>query len=190
MSIQKTGDEHIVFDGMPTGFLLSDFWKWSSSDLLNNTLRGAFCEFVVGCAICSDMSCCREDWSPYDLVTSSGIRVEVKSASYIQAWKNNRLSSIQFSIRPTRAWSPESGYSDEVVRQSDVYVFCLYKETVRDRADPLVLDGWDFYVLPTRLLDEKCLEKKTITFSSLLSLNPLKCDYSSLESAISASFSS
>ena len=94
------------------------------------------------------------------------------------------ISSIQFSIRPTRAWSPQTGYADEVVRQSDVYVFCLYKETVRDRADPLVLDGWDFYVMPTARLNEACGAQKTISFPSLLKLNPVKADYSSIKAAI------
>ena len=36
-----TGNEHFTYDGMPVGILLNDFWAWNSSDLLNNTLRGA-----------------------------------------------------------------------------------------------------------------------------------------------------
>ena len=34
MGKQRTGDEHIMFDGMPIGHLLSDYWAWNSSDLL------------------------------------------------------------------------------------------------------------------------------------------------------------
>ena len=29
-----TGDEHIMFDGMPTGYLLSDFWAWTAASRL------------------------------------------------------------------------------------------------------------------------------------------------------------
>ena len=46
-----TGNEHLKFDGMPINRLLSDFWKWNSSDLLNNTMRGAFAEFIIATAL-------------------------------------------------------------------------------------------------------------------------------------------
>ena len=62
MGTLKTGDEHIRFDGMPTGYLLSDFWRWSSSDLLDNTLRGTFSEFIVGTALDLDLTTGFENW--------------------------------------------------------------------------------------------------------------------------------
>ena len=39
MTKQRTGDELIVFDDMPIGKSLGDYWRWNASDLLNNTLR-------------------------------------------------------------------------------------------------------------------------------------------------------
>lgn len=168
MAKQRTGDEHIVFKGMPTEYSLSDYWRWNASDLLNNTLRGSYCEFIVSAALGINLSGTNDDWTPYDISfpynweyngeTRDEVRIEVKSCAYLQAWwqGDGRLSNIQFSIRPTRAWDSINGYAEEVKRQSDVYVFCLYTETVRERADPLVLDGWDFYILPTRVLDEQC----------------------------------
>lgn len=185
MDIRHTGDEHIVFEDMPTGYLLQDFWAWNSSNLLNNTLRGSYCEFIVSAAIGADLSGVNDDWTPYDiLMESENIRIEVKSASYLQAWEQSKLSTIQFSIRPTRAWSPQTGYGNETVRQSDVYVFCLYKETVREQADPLVLDGWDFYVIATAKLNEACGAQKSISLSSLLKLGPVKADYTGIKTAI------
>lgn len=189
MHRQLTGDEHIVFDGMPTGYLLRDYWAWNSSDLLNNTLRGSFCEFVVSASLGLDMTGVNEDWTPYDILMPGDpdIRIEVKSSAYLQAWENSKLSSIQFSIRPTRAWSPETGYDSKVVRQSDVYVFCVYTETDRVVADPLVLDGWTFFVVPTRRIDAICGMQKTISLPSLLMLEPIKADYSSIKAAVLAS---
>mgnify|MGYP007025311504 CR=1 FL=1 len=64
----NTGDEHIVFDGMPIGHLLSDYWAWNSSDLLINTERGSFSEFIVSSALDLDLSGTREDWGPYDVL--------------------------------------------------------------------------------------------------------------------------
>ena len=132
MSTLKTGDEHIRFDGMPTGYLLSDFWRWSSSDLLDNTLRGTFSEFIVGTALDLDLSTGFENWLPWDLTypfrwkdslgqTYDEVRIEVKSASYIQPWEQKKLSNIIFSIRPTVKWEPDGRRSDQRHRQSDVY---------------------------------------------------------------------
>ena len=46
-----TGNEYFSYDDKPTGKLLADFWAWNSSDLLNNTLRGALAEFIVATAL-------------------------------------------------------------------------------------------------------------------------------------------
>ena len=48
---------------------LKDFWAWNSSDLLNNTLRGALAEYIVAMALGIEFSYAREDWSEYDLLT-------------------------------------------------------------------------------------------------------------------------
>ena len=57
-----TGNEHLKFDGMPINRLLSDFWKWNSSDLLNNTMRGAFAEFIIATALDLDLTTTHVDW--------------------------------------------------------------------------------------------------------------------------------
>ena len=44
------------------------------------------------------------EWDPFDLKTQSGIKVEVKSAAYLQSLHQERLSSIRFGIGPTRRW--------------------------------------------------------------------------------------
>ena len=183
-----TGDEHIMFDGMPTGYLLSDFWAWSSSDLLNNTLRGAYAEFVVSAAMGLPVDAPRNDWTAYDvyypLDKKTGIRIEVKSAAYLQAWDSGKLSRIQFSIRPTRAWSEVDGYAPDVLRQSDVYVFCVYTGKEREAADPLLLDDWDFYILPTSVLNAKCGAQQSISLSALEALGPRKVGYDGIEEAV------
>lgn len=175
-----TGNEHFYFDDMPIGKLLSDFWAWNSSDLLNNTLRGALAEFIVATALELDTDTCRKDWSAYDLETPSGIKIEVKSSAYLQSWNPDRISDIRFNIRPTRAWDAETDFSDEVKRQSDVYVFCVYASKVKEDT-PLLLDQWEFYVLPTDVLNQRCGNQKTISLNSLLSLNPIKTNFGELD---------
>lgn len=180
-----TGSENFIFGDMSIGKTLSDFWAWNSSDLLNNTLRGALAEFIVATALNIDTEVCRKDWAAYDLEAVSGIKIEVKSSAYLQSWNENRISDIKFSIKPTRAWDAESSYSDEIKRQSDVYVFCLYASKDRKKT-PLLLDRWEFYVLPTFILDQRCGNQKTISLNSLLSLNPVKTDFNGLDFVINS----
>ena len=191
---RRSGDENIMFDGIATGYHLSDFWEWSSSDLLNNTLRGAFCEFIVAAALDLDLSSARTDWTPWDLtvphqwsdgnVLRDEVHIEVKSCSYLQAWDQTRFSKIVFSIRPTLSWSAIDGYGSDAKRQSDVYVFGLYAETDRAKADPLILDGWQFYIISTKTLNAVCGGQKTISLSALERLGPIITDYSGIRDAI------
>lgn len=178
-----TGNEHFTYEGMPAGILLSDFWAWNSSDLLNNTLRGALAEFLVASAIGIDTSEARQDWTPYDLLSPSGRKIEVKCSAYLQSWNADRLSKIQFSIRPARSWDSENDFSDDVKRWSDLYVFCLYAS--KDRSEtPLQLEQWEFYLLPTSVLNIRCKDQKSISLSSLLSLSPTKATYEELREAV------
>ena len=89
-----------------------------------------------------------------------------------------------FGIKPTRLQGEDGRYSEEMRRQSDVYIFCLFAEKDSGKANPLQLERWEFYVLPTCKLNECCGEQKTITLAALLKLNPLKIDYHSIEAAV------
>lgn len=194
-----TGDEYFSFDGMPGKYTLNDFWAWNSSDLLNNTLRGAFAEFLVSAALNLDLTTCRTDWDSFDVLFPSdcgietekgrGFRIEVKSSAYLQAWSQPRLSRIQFSIRPARSWSSDSGYGDEVIRHSDLYVFCLFACKDKESAYPLQLEQWEFYTVPTAVINENLGSQSSLSFPSLLELNPLRSSYEELADAIGTTVS-
>ena len=62
--MRKTGDEPIKFRGKDTGLRLRDFWSWGFSDLLDNTLRGSYAEFIVAAALGIDLSEARVNWEP------------------------------------------------------------------------------------------------------------------------------
>jgi hypothetical protein len=121
----------------------------------------------------------RKDWTPFDLTSPSGRRIEVKSAAYLQSWNQDYFSHVIFDIAPHRAWTPESGYSPEAKRNSDLYVFCLY--TALSRQQSITdLDLWDFYVLATSTLNENSPTQKRIGLSSLMNLGAIKTDYAGL----------
>ena len=83
---RKTGDEPFSVNGRPTGFVLLNFWQWLASDLVDNALRGALAEYIVACDLgIADGT--RPGWNAYDLITPEGIKVEVKSAAYLQSWQ-------------------------------------------------------------------------------------------------------
>jgi len=82
----KSGQEQLTSNGSTIGIKLIDFWKWSVSDLISNATRGRFAEFIVASALGINMENVRDEWSAYDLISPEGIKIEVKSAAYIQSW--------------------------------------------------------------------------------------------------------
>ncbi len=194
MENHRTGDEAIEFHGKMIGYQLKDFWGWGFSDLLNNTLRGAYCEYIVATALDLDLRGCRKDWTPWDLsmpyqwrngeTVRDEIHIEVKSGAYLQSWDQKKPSRIQFMISPTFAWKELSGYEEVSRRQSDVYVFGLYTVLDKEKADPLILDGWEFYILPTRILDTVCGKQKSISLNSIKRLGAIITDYQGVKTAV------
>ena len=182
--LRKTGSENFHLDGNALSMDLLSFWQWSASDLMGNAMRGILAEYIVASAIDSVQDC-RTEWDAYDIKTQDGIKVEVKSTAYIQSWSQNQLSALQFSIRQTRGWSAETNaYSSQVVRQSDVYVFCVLHHQDQDTIDPLNLAQWIFYVMDTPTLNQSVGAQKTISLSRLKQLNPVTVSYGDLGASI------
>jgi hypothetical protein len=184
----KNGNECLTDNGLNTNYNLLDFWCWSVSDLLSNATRGRFAEFIVGTAIGINSENLRDEWDAYDLITDDGIKIEVKSAAYIQSWDQKRFSTISFSIKPTKYWDAETNiYRNEPKRHADVYVFCLLKHKDKNTINPLKMEQWDFYVLPTYRLDNYQRSQSSITINSLEKLtNPKK--YSELKDEITKAY--
>lgn len=176
----KTGDEPFHRDGETLAPKLIDFWRWSASALLSNATRGVLAEYIVACAL--DVAASgRVEWDAYDLLSPEGAKIEVKSAAYLQSWAHPKLSAIRFDIRPTQLL--ENG-ANLVKRQAHVYVFCLLRHTDKTTVDPLNLEQWEFYILPTSVLDEKCATQKTIGLASLLKLHPFRAKYGEIAECI------
>ena len=134
---------------------LTSFWSWAYSNVMDNAERGTLAEYLVACALGVNDNV-RVNWDKYDLLSPEGIAVEVKSSGYLQSWDREKLSALSFGIQPTFGWdSTTNRYSQELVRQSDIYVFCVHKHTDQDTVNPLDIAQWDFYLLPTRILNEQ-----------------------------------
>lgn len=181
---QLEGGEHFRHRGIALPQNIADFWRWAYSNLAANNLRGHLAEFLVA----SDINAAKEtriEWDDYDLRTQSGIKIEVKSASFLQSWSQSKLSSITFGIAPSRAYNTETETREkECARNADVYVFCLLAHKVKQTLDPTNLDQWEFYVLPTQILDAKLGNQQTLSLGRLLSLSPAKCSYGEISDTI------
>jgi hypothetical protein len=151
----KSGEEPFRRGPTDLGFDLLSFWRWAFSDLLNNTTRGMLAEFLVARALGIRVDTARSAWVSYDLQSDSGLKIEVKSSSYVQGWHQKRYSRICFDIAPATRWNPLDGSIDrESKRQADLYVFALLDHKDKATVDPMNVDQWRFFVVPTSSLDK------------------------------------
>jgi len=181
---RKSGREQFADGGRTLGIALADFWEWSVSDLLTNATRGILAEYIVASALGLSGGV-REEWAAFDIQTASGIKVEVKSAAYLQSWSQKALSRISFSIRPSLAWDAESGeYSPGHGRRAHIYVFCLLAHKDKATVNPLDMSQWRFYVMNRKTLDRKVGGQRTIGLSVLARLTPFQGGYADIPTLI------
>jgi hypothetical protein len=186
--IRLTGQEHLYRDGAELPFDVLGFWQWAFSDVAGNALRGVLAEYLVACALGVE-SGTRTEWDAYDIRTRQGVKVEVKSAAYLQSWRQTKLSTITFGIQPAFGWDAKTGESGtERKRNADVYVFALLKHQDKATLNPLDIDQWDFYVLPAAILDERVPTQKRISLGILLSLPHTKAEFEELREVIEGLF--
>jgi len=163
---------------------LKDFWAWAYSDLLTNTVRPMYAEFLVTAAL-GNTNTPREEWSDVDVRSTAGERVltiEVKSSGYLQSWSQKEYSAIIFDIGKRQGWDPKTGTSDNTpVRSADCYVFCIYEERM-DKTPELVLDvnRWSFYVVGTGDINRTFGDQKQVSLKAIQKLCPEPVRYGNI----------
>jgi hypothetical protein len=158
-----------ILPGLPDGTTVADFWAWAYSDVLTNTTRAVYAEYLVASALgLTDAP--RDEWGSFDLLYG-GRRIEVKASAYIQAWAQaTPTSRIVFNIAAKFPWDPDTNSTGpDQIRSADCYVFCLFTDTDRSRAFATVLDAayWRFFVLPTARLNGLYHDQKSIGLAAL-----------------------
>jgi hypothetical protein len=176
----RSPGDSFLSDGASTEISVGDFWRWGFSDLLTNITRGAVAEFIVAKALkCA--APLRNNWGSFDLMAMNNIKMEVKSASYRQAWHQKKDSNVRFRIAPSQEWKAEANeFVGESRRQADIYVLCLLDNRKPRECDPLELSRWQFHVLSAKVLDEKHARQKSIGLTTLRSLDPELCRFNDL----------
>lgn len=183
------GNENLINDGEYLQYSMLDFWKWAYSNLSHNMLRGKFAEFIVKSALDQNGYCLNPEVQmgiePFDLngpmlpFGNRQARLEVKCSAYLQAWEirhpEKGLEAINptFSIAPAKLPDKDGDFNDAAPRQrnNDVYIFSIYTAKSR-RCNVLDLSWWEFYVIPTFILDSnpELKERKTISLKKSSSL--------------------
>lgn len=165
----KNGGESLHSNGQNLGVTVLDFWRWSVSDLVSNTTRGILAEFIIAHALDIPFDQIRDEWGAYDLrIPDDDIKIQVKSAAYVQSWYQSKPSKISFLVRKTLAWNPDTNRQElEARRHAEVYVFALLAHNDQTTIDPLNVDQWKFFVLPTTTLEARTRSQHSITLRTL-----------------------
>jgi hypothetical protein len=162
----------------------NEFWSWAYSDFLSNTLRGVLAEFLVSQCI-DAVGESRTEWDAYDLQTACGRKIEVKSSAYLQTWQQAKPSIIRFDIaKKAKFHEATNSYCGEPARHADTYVFCVFAEKDKEKANPLDTDQWFFIVISTVVLEERLKNQKTVGLSTLENIGGKRVSCSELRSAI------
>lgn len=183
---RRTGLEPFQVAGAGLGFDVHSFWAWAFSDLVGNTTRGVLAEYLIARVLGLAQDDTRDAWAPVDLVARSGVKIQVKSAAFVQSWHQEAHSDVLFKVRRTRSWDSNTNrVGAEPERLADVYVFALLAHLDKATIDPLNVKQWEFYVLPAAVLNERKRSQHSITLRSLKALTKM-VRYEELPTAIEA----
>lgn len=158
-----TGEE--TFQGLDASIV--DFWKFAMSDLRMNNVRGYLAEFLVARALGLRNSV-RTEWDAFDLAYD-GLKIEVKSSAYLQAWEQRALSRISFSGLRGKRYHPRHSYDPNGPSfNAHIYVFCVHTAQDHSQLNLLDLKQWDFYVVKRSELVER--NQPSIGLASVIKL--------------------
>ena len=176
-----TGSEKFVSNGKELDITVLDFWRFSYSDL-NSDPRDYLAEFLVSKALGINIPYNKEAWTLFDILYNN-TRIEVKCTGYYQTWRTDGkvCGNRCFSIKPAH-----DNVKNTFERQNDIYVFCLLLGNTREEANPLNLNNWEFYIVPTSVINEKCKDGKSISLNRIKKLGYNALSYSDIKNEIDA----
>lgn len=176
--MEITGYEEFTFDGVSQNINLIDFWRFRYSNIYD--IQGALAEFIVAKALGIPKAHNIDYWTLWD-ITYRDLRIEVKETSYYHPWNEGGKVSESRSFGITKAnsryaesatGSVDASFQNVFERQNDLYVFCLNIGTTPEESFPLNLNHWEFFVIPTSVINEKCQNNKTISLNRVRKLAP------------------
>ena len=148
----------------------SRFAQWVAEDLTSNRMRGLWAEWLLTDRLgLLQEGSGRIEWDHADIRLGS-TTIEVKTTGTRQQW-SDLASTPRFFIAPqTFTWDATTNTSarlDPPRRTASLYVFCLH--SCNELTNSAVTDenNWQFWVVPTALLDERFPKQKTLGLAGL-----------------------
>lgn len=133
-----------------------------SQDLMDNTFRGIWCEYMVAEALGPECKTVGAGWHAWDLQIGENqqdypdrIRIQVKNSARLQPWNKPTLKETNCAFQLT--WRKRPYYFQEYNKRvpcepfgflCDVYVLCWHNEV--EHADHRDLSQWRFFVVPVK----------------------------------------
>ena len=115
------------------------------SDFRQKSNRIALAEFMVGKAIGVQHKT-RSNREEYNLKTTKGITISVRSSTFLETWHPVKISTPKFWGLKTRAWDPETGFSADKSFRAKIFVFALQTSKHRNQYDALNVSQWKFWL--------------------------------------------
>lgn len=190
------GGELFKLNGNPFPAAMKDFWAWSMSRIIADGPRGDLAEFIVNTALGMDMTIPKCGWGECDIVypfMGKAVRIEVKCSTVLQAWERPTPPKPVFSIAKTLNCDVEeyeAGYrfvgrnGEPPRRRSEIYVFCLFANSDRGTADPMDLDQWRFYIVPTKTIDDQLGDQRKISIQGLERIGAALCGFGGIKPVV------
>jgi len=184
------GKEKFQFDGQELDYNFIDFWRFHYSNIYD--IQGRIAEFVVSKALDIHEPQNDQYWTLWDL-TYKGVRIEVKETSYYHSFNKEEKVSLRRSFGIPKAhgsYDPEVSGNTEFCRQNDLYIFCLNTGYTKEESYPLNLNNWEFYLVPTKVINRECGDNKTISLQRIRKMGFAPQKYSEIKSAVDSMIAS
>ena len=159
-------NEKFVFEDKELEFGILDFWKYKYSNIWN--MQEYIAEFLIEKALGLEKSQNTDSWTLYD-INYRNKRIEIKETSYYHPWNENGKISNQrvFGITMANSSYENTEIENKFERQNDLYVFCLNTGKTKEEANPMNIKNWEFYIVPTKIINDICGTNKTISLNKV-----------------------
>lgn len=165
MDYRLIGNEKFTLNDEELDLSILDFWRWHFCDRFD--LQDKMAEYIVAKALGLEEAYNIGEWTLFDILYRDK-RIEVKETSYYHSWQSDEEpKSVRRSFGITKAHSEQQNPKSSFERQNDIYVFCLNTGNTKADSDPLKLENWEFYIIPTSVINEECGDAKSVSLSRI-----------------------
>ena len=175
------GNEYFTCHGKETELNVLGFWSYAFSNIMDK--EDEIAEYLVASALGMNAPTNKLYWTLYDILYKD-TRIEVKQSSYYHPWTTERSKSLKFDIAPRDGSERTEPFCEAGLhRQNDIYVFCIVDGGSFENSNPLNLDAWNFYVVPTSRINEKFSQTQKSTSLSVIEnqFSDCLCKYDELK---------